>query len=110
MANPGMVIGGARPAGALPEVRDSLYKPSVWPGVTELLVGLDGSIWLRQPQPPAKSATFWRLTPDGKDATPVVVPSSVRPIRVSLNRIWGIAEDDDGVPSVHVLDVVPAWR
>lgn len=113
MANPNIIISGVKPFGNPQEVRDSLAKPSMWPAVTEFFVGVDGSLWFRQPQPPSKSAAFWRLTAQGKEVYPVIVPSNVRVVRVSLDRIWGIAEDEDGTQSVQVLEVVtpnPAKR
>ena len=106
-SNPGVVIGGKTITASPQEVRDSLYKPAVWPPVTGFFVGLDGSIWFEQPQPPRSAARFWRLTANGAEVAPVVVPPNFRVMRVTLNRIWGLAEDDDGVQSVHVLEVVP---
>jgi hypothetical protein len=110
LAQLGVVLAGAKPFGVPQEIRDSLYKPPTWPPVTEFLAGLDGSIWLRQPQPPSKTSKFWRLAADGKELPPVVVPGHIRPFRVSSNKIWGIAEDEDGVQSVQVLDVLPVKR
>jgi len=106
LANPNMLIMGAKPTGIPQEIRDSLYVPSHWPAVTEMIIGIDGSVWLRQPQPPAASAKFWRITPDGKEAAPVILPSSVRPFRVSLSRVWGVGENALGEPVVEVHDIV----
>ena len=106
LAHPNLLIMGAKPAGVPQAIRDSLYVPPQWPAVTELLVGLDGSVWLRQPQPPAKSAMFWRIAADGKVLAPVALPSSIRPFRVTRNRVWGVAENELGEPVVEVHDVV----
>jgi hypothetical protein len=106
LANPNMLIMGAKPTGIPQEIRDSLYVPSQWPAVTELLVGIDGSVWLRAPQPPAKTALFWRIGADGKALAPVALASGVRPFRVTRNRVWGVAENALGEPVVEVYDVV----
>ena len=70
------------------------------------VTALDGSVWLRQPQPPAKPAMFWRIAADGKVLAPVALPSSIRPFRVTRNRVWGVAENELGEPVVEVHDVV----
>lgn len=106
LAHPNAIINGVTPVGVEREIRDSLYVPAQWPAVTELFAGIDGSVWLRQPQPPGKTAMFWRRRPDGKDAAPVAVPSGLRPFRVSLTRVWGVAENALGEPVVEVHDVV----
>lgn len=105
-ANPGVIVLGREVTANYAEVRDSLYKPTAWPPVIAFFVGLDGSMWFQQPQPPNASARFWRLAADGTEMIPVVLSSKLRVVRVSSNRIWGIAEDADGVQTVHVLDVV----
>jgi hypothetical protein len=109
-ANPGVIVMGREVTASDAEVRDSLYKPTLWPAVTAFFVGHDGSMWFQQPQPPNASARFWRLAEDGTEMTPVVLSSKLRVVRVSSDRIWGIAEDEDGVQSVHVLDVVSQIR
>lgn len=111
MANPpdALRAGGKRIAGDPNEIRDSLYVPRVWPAVTELFVGDDGTYWLRQPQPPAPFATFWRFTASGEPLPPVRVPAGLRLVRVTATRLWAVREDDDGVPVVemHELAVSP---
>lgn len=89
------------------DIRQALYIPRVWPPVQQMHVGIDGAIWLLQPQPPSRTAKFWRVSSDGKVLPPVSVPAGVRILRVSQNRIWVVREDGDGLPSIEIQDVVP---
>lgn len=89
------------------DIRDSLYVPKLWPAVTELFAGVDGAIWLRQPQAPSSSAKFWRLSADGAPLAGVIVPSVLHIMQVTNNRIYAASEAKDGSPTVEVLRVVP---
>ncbi|MEO7363819.1 MAG: 6-bladed beta-propeller [Gemmatimonadaceae bacterium] len=100
-------ISGRNMRASIPDIRDSLYVPKVWPPATELFVGADDTIWLRQPQPPGKSSHFWRIGRDGKILPSVMVPGGFRIVRVSVNRIWGVNADGEQGATVQVHDVVP---
>lgn len=110
LARPNVGRLSSKPIGISKDIRDSLFIPTLWPAVTELIIGVDGSKLFRQPYPPAKIAKFWRVTGDGKQALPLEVASNFRIIKASLNRLWGISEDSDGMQSVQVLDVIPSIR
>lgn len=98
---PGMTY-VARPT----DIRDSLYVPASWPAVTEMFVGNDGAIWLRQPQPPSRLALFWRIDAKGKPMGTVAVGSDLRILRVTADKIWAAGEDTDGSPTVEVHRIV----
>lgn len=110
MAHPpdALRLEGKRLAGDPNEIRDSLYVPRVWPAVTELFVGDDGTYWLRQPQPPAPFATFWRFTHSGEPLLPVRIPAGLTLFRVTATHLWAVREDDDGVPVVEMHEVAPS--
>lgn len=106
LAHPKLMIGGVMPTGRVEEVRDSLFKPDMWPAVTEFIVGIDGSVWFRQPLPPSKTARFWRINAAGEEVEPVEIPSQVRVMRVALDRVWGVTENDDGMQSVQIWEIL----
>lgn len=107
MAHPpdALRLEGKRLVGDPNEIRDSLFVPRVWPAVTELFVGDDGTYWLRQPQPPAPFATFWRFTYSGEPLPAVRIPSGLTLFRVTATRLWAVRENDDGVPVVEMHEV-----
>ena len=107
LARPGLIARGQRLVGDHAEIRDSLYRPPVWPATTEVFVGSDGTIWLRQPSPPSTETRFWRLRSDGTVLPSVSVGAGLVIHQVSEHRIWGVREDTDGVPRVETHEIVP---
>ena len=67
-----------------------------------VVVGNDGSLWLRQPQPPSPAAKYWQISPDGKVLPAVTLSAGLRILRVSSNRIWVAKEDGDGLPTIRI--------
>lgn len=92
----------ARPS----DIRDSLFIPPIWPPVIGLIVGKDGTLWLRQPQAPSPIARFWRIDAAGNQLPSVAVPSRLRILQVTADRIWAAAEDAEENPIVEVHRVV----
>ncbi len=102
-----IIARGQRWVGDPSEIRDSLYQPRIWPSTTEFFVGDDGTIWLRQPSPPSREARFWRVRQNGTVLPSVGVASGLIIHHVSEQRIWGVREDADGVPTIEVHEIVP---
>jgi hypothetical protein len=98
---PGVVF-VARPS----DIRDSLFVPDTWPTVMALFVGIDGTLWLRQPQSSSSFAHFWRIDAQGNQLPPVAVPSRLLILRVTGDKVWAAGEDADGNPVVEVYRVV----
>lgn len=72
-------------------------RPKFYPAVTASLFGPDGSIWLRLDSP-EKGVNRWLvLQPDGSEFGKVAVPSGVRLLDASKERVVGVRVDADGV-------------
>ena len=85
--------------------RDMLWRPRYWPAVSAFLVGIDGTIWLRQAGPPAPTARFWQLSVSGdKVEAQVELPRGLTLVRASRTHLWGWSLDEDEVP------IVQRWR
>lgn len=105
MAKPPIRFGKNRLVGDRAMIRDSLWRPQYWPAVSALLVGIDGTIWLRQAGPPAPTARFWQLSASGdKVEAQVELPRGFTLVRASRTHLWGWSLDEDEVP------IVQRWR
>ncbi len=83
------------------EIARNLFRPTNWPAVLEFFVEMDGTIWLRQPQPPSPRAVFWRLAADGRQLPSVSLPGDLRILLVHDGHAWGVREDADGQPGLE---------
>ncbi|MEO7363818.1 MAG: hypothetical protein ABI120_26030 [Gemmatimonadaceae bacterium] len=90
-----------------PDLRDSLFVPKIWPPITDILIGTDGSFWLRQPSAPAQTARYWRIAHDGTILLPASVDANLEIARVSTNRILGYISNGAAESVIQWLEVVP---
>ena len=90
----------------VPDIRDSLFVPNIWPPVTDVLIGTDGSFWLRQPNAPANTARYWRISHEGKILPSVSVDVKLQIARVSANRILGYITNAASKSVIQWLGVV----
>lgn len=82
-------------------IADSLYRGTVWPAVTAIRYGLDGTIWLMQGGPPTNSIVYWQLSPSGDVERRVELPQGFNLMQASRTTVWGWRTDDDDVPVVE---------
>jgi hypothetical protein len=83
-------------AGLERQARDQLVMPEFLPEIEGAMLGTDGSIWLK-----SHGLNEWLIV--SATATIVArvrVPAEVIIKQVSLDRLWGIVPDADGVPSI----------
>lgn len=105
--------------------------PSVKPAFQSFMGGLDGRVWVSlnveserfTPEPPAtreanalppityrSALQKWDVfEPDGRYIGTVSAPNNVRPRAMRGNFAWGIATDDDDVPTLVKLKIVPPF-
>lgn len=77
----------------------SVPIPSAYPPALGVLVGRDGTIWIRQ-RLTADGSPYLMLAPDGATVGRVVVPPSMRIMVAEASTIWGVESDSDGVESI----------
>jgi len=78
---------------------ERIQVPGTYPPLRLMLVGSDGSIWLKRDD----GRTWLVLDPKGNPRGTVAVPISLELRQVSQSGAWGVVLDADGVPDVvHV--------
>jgi hypothetical protein len=82
-------------------IADSLYRGDVWPAVTGLLVGLDGTIWLREGGPPVDGVRYWQLSEGGAVERRIELPAGFTLLQATRSTMWGWRPDGDEVPLVE---------
>jgi hypothetical protein len=90
--------GAPTPARAAELARASLYLPAFHPPVSELLIGRDGSVWLKREQVSADGSDWLVLSPQGAIVGAVRTPPRLRVMAAEERRIWGMEQDDLDVP------------
>lgn len=90
---------GLSPARISSVVRESLYRPSHYTPVEEVVVGRDGSVWVAPRAAPGTEARVWRVFgEDGADLAPVQLPAGVRVLSAGRSTVWGTVRDELDVP------------
>lgn len=89
------------------EIARSLFVPSFWPPITDVLAGADRSVWLRW-ESPERITHFTRLTADGRAALEVDAPAGVQLLWADASVVWGQMLDDDDVPTLVRFRLVPS--
>jgi hypothetical protein len=102
LAIPFLVKGNIRVQGDRRMIRDSLVRTSYWPSASSLLMGQDGTLWLKSPQPSSEGGeTYWVLNKKGETEARVTLPRGFRLVRASRVALWGWSTDEDGSPVVE---------
>jgi hypothetical protein len=92
----------ARPGGPAADrsVRDQLVVPKFLPPTTDLVVGRDGSIWLRR-EALVDGGLVWNvIDPSGVLAGRVVMPSGIRVVYADLTQVLGVERNPDDIPTI----------
>jgi hypothetical protein len=82
------------------ELRKVLYLPSMRVPITGMLVGNDGSIWLKREDRPGETQVGNVLTADGEVLATLSAPRRLSIRIVDDNSIWGVVRDEFDVPYV----------
>ena len=79
--------------------RDRARPPAIYPPVTSLVVGNDGSIWIERPDTGGERVYF-AIAPDGEPLGTVELPRSSRLASADRTRVWILERDENDVESV----------
>lgn len=96
------------PGRAMEMVRETLYRPDFHPPVSRLLLGRDGTVWLRREDLPGDSIDWTLLAPNGEPIGTVAVPKRVTVQAADRQHIWGMMRDELDVPYIVRYGVVPS--
>jgi hypothetical protein len=91
-----LAAGGTPRAAAESQLRDALVSGEYLPDVSDAMLGSDGAAWLK----PYDSNDWVVVSPAGTIAFRVRVPENVRVYQVTMDRLWGVVLDADGLPIV----------
>lgn len=93
--------GGTSPVIDRTVIRRAIDRPETTPPISELVLGRDGTIWLRREDAtPSREATWLLLDDRGHSIGEVRAPKEVQLFRADQRNAWGVARDDDGVPVI----------
>ncbi len=86
-------------------MREATYAPAYVPPVREMIVGRDGSVWLRRFEP-VESQTddrlneWWVLDAGGIPLARALTPTELRVMLVDSDAVWGVELDELDVPYI----------
>jgi hypothetical protein len=101
LARPIQGLRGPPVEGDAQMIADSLYRGTVWPAVTAIRYGLDGTIWLMKGGPPTTGVIYWQLSPSGEVERRVELPQGFNLMQASRTTVWGWRTDEDDAPVVE---------
>jgi hypothetical protein len=90
--------------------RETLYQPEFRPGATRMVVGVDGSTWIRTPDVQEGQTEWIVVNPEGSVLGQVKLPSRFVLLAASLPLLWGVETDDLDVPFLMKLALTPPGR
>lgn len=87
-------------------VEDGLYLPDHHPPTDELVVGTDGTIWLRRPATASSGSVAWLvLGAEGRRRFTVRLPESLNVQQASAETVWATEVGELDVPYVVRMDL-----
>ncbi|MBW3572062.1 MAG: hypothetical protein KY467_13255 [Gemmatimonadetes bacterium] len=90
------------------QLRRHLYRPRFLPPVTALVLGRDGTIWLRREEL-GRSMAWWHvLDPSGRIVGRAWVPATLDVRYADRAQIWGVEMDEFDVPTLVRFRIVPS--
>ena len=76
-----------------------LYRPRYLPPVEGIVVGRDGTIWLRRETVPgSETAWYQALSSAGDPLGTIRLPATDRLVEADSNRLWIVTKDADEIP------------
>jgi hypothetical protein len=100
-------VGGYSASEAASVARDSMPIPRFQVPVSQLVVGMDGTIWLRREGFGREQAQWLVLSSSGEIEGYVAAPSGLRILQVRREMVWGTEVDEFDVPYVLRYRVGP---
>lgn len=92
--------GAPTPARAEELARESLYLPSYHPAVSSMVLGRDGSIWLKREDLGGDTSDWLVLSTQGAVIGTVATPREMRVLEAEEGRVWGVETDELDVPYI----------
>jgi hypothetical protein len=89
------------------QIRESLYRPRFLPPVTRLVLGRDGTIWLRREDLGRDMAWWHVLDGRGRIIARAWVPAGVRLVYADRTQIWAVELDEFDVPTLVKYRIFP---
>ena len=86
-------------------VRNSLPAPDFFPPVSELLVGRDGTVWLKREVAGSEDATWWVFSDSGEPLAEIRLPIGLSVFGADRRTVWGMTTDELDVPYVEVYTI-----
>jgi hypothetical protein len=82
-------------------IRKQLYVPKYLPPVTQAVIALDGSIWLRREEMSPGKSGRWTVLPGIRGAPyEVTLDENMLPYEIDGTRVWGTIRQEDGTNKV----------
>jgi hypothetical protein len=97
---------GTSRAASEAQIRRVLQVPEFLPVFEDVKLGADGAVWIKllaraiASVTPGEPADWVVVSPAGSIAFRVRVPSGVRVQQVSMDRMWSLVSDSDGLPVI----------
>ena len=81
------------------DIREATYHPSHLPPVGGVVVGRDGTIWLRHydrtlSEEGEEVYAWWVLDGEGQPLARALTPARLRPRTISSDAVWGVERDE----------------
>lgn len=90
--------GGALTASEIDLLQEALAIPEFHPPVRDVVVGRDGSAWLRRDGESSRAASWLVLDPAGRIAGRVAAPNGLEIRNADASHVWGVVKDALDVP------------
>lgn len=88
-------------------IREALYRPGYLAPVTDVVLGRDGTIWLRR-EATGRAVFDWQvLDAAGRPVGRVSLPAKVAVQYADRTQVWGVELDELDVPTLVRFRVVP---
>jgi hypothetical protein len=90
------------------ELREHLYIPRYLTPITSLVLGRDGTIWLRREETGSKTVWWQVLDPGGQVIASLRLPSDLSVYYADRTQLWAVERDELDVPTLVRFRVTPA--
>lgn len=98
------------PARAEELARASLYTPAHHPPVSELVIGRDGTLWLRREDTGTGRVNWSLVSVEGAPLGTLEAPAALRIMAADRTTAWGLELDELDVPYIVRYRVVPSTQ
>jgi hypothetical protein len=85
-----------------------LFQEEHLPVATDLMTGVDGSVWIGVQGTSARTNLWWILDQELRPIARFPAPEGLELHQVARDRIWAVDRDELDVPYVVVYELVPA--